>query len=411
MTTAPPSSSKWPIRRLGDVLIRHNEIIHPGDRKGEATFVGLEHIEPNTGKRIGSLTIDLDKLTGRKPTFRRGQIVYGYLRPYLNKVWIADFDGCSSVDQFAFEVRQDMADRDFVAAFMRSETFLRRSRTGTTLGQLPRINVDEIAAVPIELPPIAEQRRIAVELSQTSAVIDTARRAAEERLGAAEALPAAYLREVFEGPPARNWPRLPIGSLGDPTRGDTVQTGPFGAQLPSSEFKTEGVPVLNIGNVKNGALNLKRLDHVTAQKAQDLERYRLREGDMLFTRSGSVGRSAVVDAQCEGWLMSYHLLRVAFDRGRVEPGFISAAIRGDLAVLKQVQLAAGRGATRGGINAPILAALSVPVPGLDIQRNVLTKLSRRLVEVDGMIARCRDELAAINALPGSLLRAAFDGGS
>jgi type I restriction enzyme S subunit len=50
-------------------------------------------------------------MTGRKPTFKRGHIVYGYLRPYLNKVWVADFDGCSSVDQFAFDVNPELASR------------------------------------------------------------------------------------------------------------------------------------------------------------------------------------------------------------------------------------------------------------------------------------------------------------
>jgi type I restriction enzyme, S subunit len=182
------------------VLVRHNEIIHPGDRKnGEATFVGLEHIEPNTGRRIGSLTIDLGKLTGRKPTFRRGQIVYGYLRPYLNKVWIADFDGCSSVDQFAFDVRQDLADTNFIAAFMRSETFLRRSEVVTTTGQLPRISIDEIAAVSIELPPIEDQRRIAADLLARLHAAETVIARSRDQLTIAEALPAALLRAVFNG--------------------------------------------------------------------------------------------------------------------------------------------------------------------------------------------------------------------
>jgi hypothetical protein len=38
----------------------------------------------------------------------KGQIVYGYLRPYLNKVWVAELDGYSSVDQFAFGVRPEL---------------------------------------------------------------------------------------------------------------------------------------------------------------------------------------------------------------------------------------------------------------------------------------------------------------
>jgi type I restriction enzyme, S subunit len=189
--------TRWPRRRLGDVLVRHNEVIHPGERTGEATFVGLEHIEPNSGRRIGSLTIDLGSLTGRKPTFRRGQIVYGYLRPYLNKVWVAEFDGYSSVDQFAFDVRPELADTEFVAAFMRSETFLRRSSIVTTTGQLPRIGTEQIAAVPIELPTVDVQRRIVAGLADQLAATDLARRAAEEQLALISAIPASLLRSIF----------------------------------------------------------------------------------------------------------------------------------------------------------------------------------------------------------------------
>ena len=156
------SASPPQLRACGfPALGSFREVIHPCERTGEATFVRLEHIEPNSGRRIGSLTINLGGLTGRKPTFRRGQIVYGYLRPYLNKVWVAECDGYSSVDQFAFNVRPELADTEFVAAFMRSETFLRRSSIVTTTGQLPRIGTEQIAAVPIELPPLTVQRRIA----------------------------------------------------------------------------------------------------------------------------------------------------------------------------------------------------------------------------------------------------------
>lgn len=187
-------------RPLGEVLIRHNEVIHPGDREsGEATFVGLEHIEANTGRRIGSQVIDLGNLSGRKPTFKKGQIVYGYLRPYLNKVWIAEFDGCSSVDQFAFDVRDDLADVRFIAAFMRSDTFLRRSAIVTTTGQLPRIGVDEIAEVPIELPAtLADQRRLATELYDRLAKADSIISRCREELDAIDALPVALIRAAID---------------------------------------------------------------------------------------------------------------------------------------------------------------------------------------------------------------------
>ena len=85
---------QWPKERLGNVLLLRKEIIHPRDNpKGAAVFVGLEHIESGTGERIGSLNLEMSELTGRKPKFYKGDVVYGYLRPYLNKVWNAEFDG------------------------------------------------------------------------------------------------------------------------------------------------------------------------------------------------------------------------------------------------------------------------------------------------------------------------------
>lgn len=200
-----PQASGWETRTLGELLNRYNEIIHPGDRKsGEAVFVGLEHIEPHTGRRIGSGKVEFASMTGRKPTFKRGHIVYGYLRPYLNKVWVADFDGCSSVDQFAFAVNPDLADTTFVAAFMRSATFLRRAQGVTTTGQLPRISIDEIAAVKIDLPyDLSTQRRLAADLGQRLAAAEGVIARCREELAAIEALPAALLRDAFGGAEAR----------------------------------------------------------------------------------------------------------------------------------------------------------------------------------------------------------------
>jgi type I restriction enzyme S subunit len=195
-----PKAAKWPTKRLGQVLVPHKEIIHPGDREnGRARFVGLEHLESHTGRRIGSLPLDLARLTGRKPTFRRGQIVYGYLRPYLNKVWIAEFDGCSSVDQFAYEVRSELADVRFVAWFMRSPTYLRRSDVVTTTGQLPRIGIEQIAAVEIGLPSLDEQCAVANEIDRRFTTHQKLRELLCDEGDAIDRMPAALLRQAFAG--------------------------------------------------------------------------------------------------------------------------------------------------------------------------------------------------------------------
>jgi type I restriction enzyme S subunit len=186
--------------RLGDVLRLRNDIAHPRDKPtGKARFVGLEHIEPHTGRRIGEDSVQFEDLTGRKARFEKGDIVYGYLRPYLNKVWLADFAGICSVDQYVYRVREDVADAAYVASFMRSPCYLTTAPTAATPGQLPRIRTEEVAKVLIPLPPLPEQRAIAARLDDSFARVATLRTSLEARLAAVDRLPAALLREVFGG--------------------------------------------------------------------------------------------------------------------------------------------------------------------------------------------------------------------
>lgn len=190
----------WPRQRLGDILQPRKEVVHPRDKpSGRARFVGMEHIESGTGLRTGSIEIEMSELTGRKPRFYRGDIVYGYLRPYLNKVWIAEFDGLCSVDQYVYSAAEAKADPTFVAWFMRSPVYFERAPIGTTPGQLPRIRIEEVAAVELDLPPLSEQRRISIVLAQRMAALERLRKGLEAQLNGVNDVPAALLRRAFSG--------------------------------------------------------------------------------------------------------------------------------------------------------------------------------------------------------------------
>jgi type I restriction enzyme S subunit len=138
-------------------------------------------------------------LTGRKPQFKRGDIVYGYLRPYLNKVWVAEFDGLCSVDQYVYSVDPTVADTEFLAWFMRSPVYLARAPIKTTPGQLPRIRTEEVASVRINLPPCEKQKEVAAYLHSRMEAVREARAGLEDEWSAIGALPAAILRRAFSG--------------------------------------------------------------------------------------------------------------------------------------------------------------------------------------------------------------------
>jgi type I restriction enzyme S subunit len=195
-----PEAQKWPIRSLGEVLRLRKEVVHPRNNpSGPAIFVGLEHIESQTGIRTGSVSLEMSELTGRKPKFYKDDIVYGYLRPYLNKVWRAEFDGLCSVDQYVYEVRNDVAEVDFIAWFMRSATYLNRAPIETTPGQLPRIRTEEVARVPINLPIIDKQRRIAADLNARMEQIRITSSVINDQLATLTAYPASVLSRAFQG--------------------------------------------------------------------------------------------------------------------------------------------------------------------------------------------------------------------
>ncbi len=195
-----PEILAWPQRRLGDLMRLRKDVVHPAARpRGRAVFVGLEHIASGTGARVDSVSIEMAELTGRKPRFYEGDIVYGYLRPYLNKVWIAEFDGLCSVDQYVYAVDSQEAVTSFISAFMRSQVYFARAPVRTTPGQLPRIRTEEVASVIINLPPLVEQQRMVGQLEVRTSEAERMTKMADVQVATMSALPAALLRRAFSG--------------------------------------------------------------------------------------------------------------------------------------------------------------------------------------------------------------------
>jgi type I restriction enzyme, S subunit len=138
------------------------------------------------------------------------------------------------------------------------------------------------------------------------------------------------------GPETRDLPELPegwcwtavrqIGALGE----QPVLTGPFGTSLKTSDFTFTGVPVLTIGCLTSSGITFDKAAFLSDEKAADLERYRLREGDLLFSRMASVGRAGIVTPNIAGSLFNYHIMRLRLAPHAVLPGFYLAFVRGQL---------------------------------------------------------------------------------
>lgn len=181
--------------RVGDLVELVSDIVHPGDSPGDAEeFVGLQHVESHTGRRLGSDGIDAMK--GRKFRFRPGDLVYGYLRPYLNKVWVADRHGLCSVDQYVLRPRLT-TNPELLAHILRGRAVLDRAIELTHSLQLPRLRSGLLMSleVPVTLEGQATDLAGRLDRLRDLGVELVARRELQRRT--ADALIPAALNRVF----------------------------------------------------------------------------------------------------------------------------------------------------------------------------------------------------------------------
>jgi type I restriction enzyme, S subunit len=177
----------------------------------------------------------------------------------------------------------------------------------------------------------------------------------------------------------------------------------------SSEFVEEGIPVLNVGNVWPTGLRFDNLDHVSPEKATRLQRYTVRQNDLLFARSGAtLGKVCVVPAYCDNWLMTGHLFRVRFDRQRCEPRFAFIALR-DVCGIRDQVFGQIRGATRPGFNTTLLGNVELPLPPLSEQRRIVTYLDNLQAKIDALKHLQAETVAELDALLPAVLDKAFKG--
>jgi hypothetical protein len=182
---------------VGDLVDIVSDVVHPGDDPGAATqFVGLQHVESHSGRCIGSDPIGNE--SGRKFRFMPGDIVYGYLRPYLNKVWLADRHGLCSVDQYVLRPR-DGVDADLLSYALRSRSALDQAVQMTHSLQLPRLRSGLLASMVV--PWLEGRGRLSIrsQLELVSRSLSAAVQLRRDQARIAKSLIPSMLNSAFAG--------------------------------------------------------------------------------------------------------------------------------------------------------------------------------------------------------------------
>ncbi len=203
------------------------------------------------------------------------------------------------------------------------------------------------------------------------------------------------------------WVWTTVEALGDGVD-QAVLTGPFGTHLRSADFEEEGVPVLTIGCLTEHGIDLANANYLSPAKAQQLDRYSLKQGDLLFSRMASVGRAGKVGRELEGALFNYHIMRLRLNPAGLAADYYMAYVRGSDTVREYVK-EVNHGATRDGINTEQLLAMPVALPPASEQQRIRVELDRQFSILRSMQTEAASALRRADRLRQSILKRAFEG--
>lgn len=180
---------------VADVVTLVSDVVHPGeDPRPAASFIGLQHIESHTGRQLGADNLGSEK--GRKFRFRPGDVVYGYLRPYLNKAWVANCHGLCSVDQYVLRPKPGIS-ADLVGYALRGRSALDQSIDLTHSLQLPRLRSGLLLGLQVPSAVRGDDRLLASKLARIQGAVVAAADLREGQVRLVEALAGAVMNQAF----------------------------------------------------------------------------------------------------------------------------------------------------------------------------------------------------------------------
>ena len=356
--------------RLADLCDLMAEPVRPGARP-DALYLGLEHLAPGRLARIGGGKAS--EMRSNTSAFHPGDVLYGKLRPYLDKAVLADEPGVCTTELLVLRAKVNVDPR-FLATAVHSPGFLEYAVAGTTGVQHPRTSWAHTREFQMPAFTFCEQQGIADLLWLVHEAISQSETLTEE----AKALKHTAMHTLFTrglrgeaqketeiGLIPEGWAVELIGDLFEIDQGLSLK-----GNLANDGH---GTPFLRTSNVYWGEVDLQTVSRMRISGDAPPDKL-LREGDLLVCEGGEIGRAAVWDGEIETCLYQNHLHRLRpVDATQTTPRFAMAWLQEGFKH-RNVYEGAGNRTTIPNLSRSRLAGLSIPHPTFDEQREVVAIL-------------------------------------
>lgn len=417
MTARP--AFPFPTKRLKHIVsLRRSRV---DGSEGKRPYIGLENIESWTGKLLRT-SAAADEIpspsangTSLGNSFEAGDVLFGKLRPYLAKAWVAEFPGRSTNELLVMHPVQ-VEPRFLRYAFLRRD-FVDAVDASTFGSRMPRAEWDFVGNMPVPVPKRSRQCRIADYLDHETARLDALIAAKERGLGLlAEKRRALVTHAVTRG---LN-PRAPLRNSGIPWLGEIPahwrvwKLGHFASvgngSTPSrgnAEYWTEGtIPWLNSSIVNQ---------YEATEANQFVTHEALRECHLPLVKSGSVLVAITGQGKTRGQAVvlsfdatiNQHLAYISPNHSRLDPWFLRWTFFSAYEYLRSISDDAG--GTKGALTCEDVANVRVPVPPMDEQCAIVAHIANETSKLDEFRTAAKRTMELLRERRSALVAAAVTG--
>ena len=377
-----PGGKVW---RFDQIATNVNERIDKPSESGLEYYVGLEHLDPDSLKirRWGSP----DDVEATKLIFRKGDVIFGRRRAYQRKLGVAEFDGICSAHAMVLRAKPEVVLPEFLPFFLQSDAFMERAIKISVGSLSPTVNWKTLAVQEFVLPPQPRQIHVCEAMRAIDTVIEALKDAAQKRMKIRASLAVLVFTDASEHALICCKELIDSGHL-------TLQTGPFGTVLKASAYKEKGHAIINPVHMKDGKLDVVSGPFVSEADWLRLEKYWMREGDMVMGRKGDMSNLIYVGSEYDQLIVGSDCIRFRVNSKRINPRYFYHFLRSE--VTHNWIQGQAYGTVMPGINEKILGRLVTCCPDLAEQKDCanqfdsiettlqqITERSMKLMQVRG----------------------------
>jgi type I restriction enzyme, S subunit len=375
-------------------------------------YVGLEHIEPWTGRL--RLENQPDTVDSTVSVFGAGDVLLGKLRPYLAKVARPSFHGVCTSEVLALRPVTEYT-QSYAMYSLLNEGYVRWLDSLTYGAKMPRVSPDQVANTHMPMPPTIEQVAIAAFLDKEAAKIDSLIAKNEKLIELLQEKRRALITRVVTKGLDPNVPMKDsgvewIGKIPGHWEAERVKWAARMVSGHTPDKKVESywmggdIPWVSLADTGQ----LREVDYISNTAMQTTSdgiahssAHVLPAGTVVFSRDATIGLCGIirtgmaVSQHFIGWICSPRLL----------PEYLLFVFRSMTEELERLTM----GATVRTIGMPDVKSLSVPIPPVLEQEEIVRHVGQQRTQLDALIAKVRNAIERLKELRMALISAAVTG--